>query len=204
MEVRRAKSEGRSPRPSGWLPARILGTWGSFISDLRIISSSCTATCLHSRSSKTGLPPRRRSGLMSNPEARLVGIDVSAEMLKEARRVLPADRVERLIVSAIEEPLPEGPFDLVFSALAVHHLQGEQKAKLFGRVAGVLASDGVFVLGDVVVPENPEDAVTPCTPDYDFPSSVAEQIEWLKSAGFSAEVAWSLKDLAVVRAVLGS
>ena len=34
---------------------------------------------------------------------------------------------------------PAGPFDLVASALAVHHLDGPGKAELFRRLAGVLA-----------------------------------------------------------------
>ena len=51
--------------------------------------------------------------------------------------------------------MPEGPFDLVASALAVHHLHDVDKAELFGRVRGVLAPGGLFVLGDVVVPIDP-------------------------------------------------
>ena len=55
----------------------------------------------------------------------------------------------------IEEPLPDGPFDLVASALCVHHLHDADKRELFGRVARVLAPGGLFVLGDVVVPVDP-------------------------------------------------
>ena len=53
------------------------------------------------------------------PEASWVGIDSSEAMLARARERLPdADlRLQRL-----EDELPSGPFDLVLSALAVHHL----------------------------------------------------------------------------------
>ena len=82
--------------------------------------------------------------LERHPDARLVGIDASQEMLRAARVRLPADRVE-LWVGRLEEALPAGPFDLVASALAVHHLDPGQKARLFERVRAVLAPgvDGV-------------------------------------------------------------
>ena len=67
-----------------------------------------------------------------HPEAELVGIDESAEMVAAASAdVAAAD----LRVSRLEDPLPEGNFDLVVSALAVHHLDGAGKADLFARVA---------------------------------------------------------------------
>jgi tRNA (cmo5U34)-methyltransferase len=135
-----------------------------------------------------------RRVLSRHPGAELVGIDESAEMLAAAG--LDAD----LRVSRLEDPLPDGPFDLVVSCLAVHHLDAEGKRELFTRVADVLASDGRFVLSDVVVPERPEDAVTPTTPGYDRPDSLSDQLGWLADAGFEAEVTWAHRDLAVVRA----
>ena len=54
-----------------------------------------------------------------------------------------------------------GPFDLVASALCVHHLRGSLKRDLFARVRARLAPGGRFVLGDVVVPADPADAVIP-------------------------------------------
>ena len=51
-----------------------------------------------------------------------------------ARVGAAGERVD-LRVGAIEEPLPEGPFDLVASALCVHHLDGPEKADLFARRA---------------------------------------------------------------------
>ena len=56
------------------------------------------------------------------------------------------------------------------------------------------------MLGDVVVPEDPADAQTPISDDYDRPSSVADQLCWLDEAGFDAAVVWSERDLAVLRA----
>ena len=133
--------------------------------------------------------------LARHPGAALTGLDASAEMLAAAR--LPgAD----LRVARLEDPLPDGPFDLVVSCLAVHHLDGAGKRDLFGRVAAVLADGGRFVLADVIVPEDPADAVTPCTPGYDLPDRLDDQLHWLGEAGFEAEPTWVRGDLAVVRA----
>ena len=134
-----------------------------------------------------------------NPGARLVGLDESEGMLAAARTALEGRPVE-LRTGRLEDPLPEGPFDLVVSALAVHHLDGDGKADLFARVHDVLAPGGRFALADVVVPEDPRDAVVPLSPDYDLPSPLADQLEWLRAAGFSPTVTWPERDLAVVAA----
>lgn len=135
--------------------------------------------------------------LERHPGARLVGLDASAGMLEAARRRLPGDQVE-LRVARIEEELPDGSFDLVASALCVHHLDAEQKADLFRRVRTVLAPGGRFVLADLIVPDDPADAVTPFTPGFDKPSPVADQLRWLAEAGFDARVSWAERDLAVL------
>lgn len=129
--------------------------------------------------------------LARNPDAHWTGIDSSEAMVEHARRRLPgADlRVQRL-----EDPLPRGPFDLVVSCLAVHHLDGEGKRDLFKRVARV---SGAFVLGDVVVPERREDAVIEIDWVEDLPSSVPEQLAWLEEAGFEAEASYVRPDLAL-------
>ena len=132
-----------------------------------------------------------------HPNARLVAIDSSQEMLERARAAFPeAD----LRLARLENRLPEGPFDLVYSALVVHHLDGAGKRGLFARVADILRQDGVFVLSDVVVPDDPDDVVTPIDWVVDLPDRADDQIEWLRDAGFDAELLWSYKDLAVIRA----
>ena len=132
-----------------------------------------------------------------HPAARLVGIDESEPMLARARDRFPAAdlRVQRL-----EDPLPEGSYDLVVSALAVHHLDAAGKADLFRRVRGRLRPGGRFVFADVVVPGDPHDVVTPIDPPYDQPSTVTDQLGWLREAGLRPAVRWQDKDLAVVAA----
>mgnify|MGYP003403039386 CR=1 FL=1 len=146
-----------------------------------------------------------RRVLAVHPSARLVGIDGNVEMLEAARAALPADRAE-LRLGRLEDPLPAlpagGHFDLVVSVLAVHHLLGHGKAELFERIAEALTSHGRFVLADVVVPAQAEDAVVPLEEGFDFPDPLPEQMAWLSEAGFAATVVWSYQDLAVVRADL--
>ncbi len=138
-----------------------------------------------------------RRVLARHPSASLVGLDASREMLDQARRVLPDDRVE-LRVARLEDPLPDGPFDVGISALAIHHLDGRGKAQLFERAAGVLSPGGRLVVADVVVPEDPADVVTPIDNDYDTPSSIADQLDWLARAGLEPSLAWAHRDLAVI------
>jgi tRNA (cmo5U34)-methyltransferase len=131
--------------------------------------------------------------LAQHPNARWTGIDASDAMLARARERLPdAD----LRLARLEDPLPGGPFDLVVSVLAVHHLNEDAKCDLFTRIAQVTHN---FVLGDVVVPEDPNDTTIEIDWEYDLPSSVADQLAWLRAAGFDANADYVRPDLSVVR-----
>lgn len=139
--------------------------------------------------------------LAQHPGAAWVGIDASEPMLARARERLPDADLRR---QRLEDGLPQGPFDLVLSALAIHHLDGAGKRDLFSRVAGVLEPGGRFVLGDVVVPAAGQ--VGPIEIDWvmDLPDSVEDQLAWLRAAGFEAEASSVRVDLAVFRARLNS
>jgi tRNA (cmo5U34)-methyltransferase len=136
-----------------------------------------------------------RRVLRRHPEASWAAIDANEAMLGRAREVLPeAD----LRLARLEDPLPDGPFDLVVSSLAVHHLDGSGKRDLFRRVHGILRPGGTFVLGDVIVPDDPNDAQIEIDWVVDLPDRLGDQLTWLREAGFEAETRWSHKDLAVV------
>jgi tRNA (cmo5U34)-methyltransferase len=138
-----------------------------------------------------------RRVLELHPGARLTGVDASEAMLGWARERLPD---AELRVGRLEDPLPPGPYDLVFSALAVHHLDGDGKRDLFRRVHEVVSPGGRFVLGDVVVPDDPNDVQIEIDWVVDLPDRLDDQLEWLRAAGFRAEAVWTWKDLAVVAA----
>ena len=143
-----------------------------------------------------------RRVLDRHPDAHLIGIDASPGMVSVARRSLPSDRV-KLLVGRLENPLPEEYFDLVVSALAVHHLEGPGKADLFRRIASRLDPTGRFVLADVVEPADPSYVVTAIDPEVDHPSKLDEQLAWLEASGLSPEVTWTHRDLVVIVASPG-
>ena len=165
------------------------------LQDETVAATGADATTVLELGVGTGETTRRL--LARHPSCALIGLDASSAMLEHARATVPADRVE-LRVGRLEDALPDGPFDVVVSALAVHHLVGRAKADLFGRVAAILSPGGRFVIGDVVTPEDQADRVTPIDGDYDTPSSVADQLAWLAAAGLPSSLAWADRDLAVI------
>jgi tRNA (cmo5U34)-methyltransferase len=122
------------------------------------------------------------------PETRITGIDSSPEMVFKAREL----GWEEMRLGRIEDPLPDGPWDLVISVLTVHHLDADGKRDLFRRVR---EQSRALVIGDVVeVPA--EQRLTPIEPGFDQPSPADDQAEWC-----GGEVVWRADDLAVIRAV---
>ena len=134
------------------------------------------------------------------PGASLTLFDESPEMLAVATARLPEASVERVVVADLQAPLPAGPFDVVISCLAIHHLDGAGKQTLFERVRAVLAPRARFVMGDVIVPEDPADAIAPLEEGYDLPDRLPDLVDWLETAGFDVDVGWVHQDLAVIAA----
>jgi tRNA (cmo5U34)-methyltransferase len=123
------------------------------------------------------------------PAAEVTGLDAGPAMVFRARELGIEVRLAR-----IEDPLPDGPWDLVVSVLAVHHLDDGGKRDLFRRVREQARS---LVLGDVVAVE-PERRVAPLEPGVDMPVPAADLARWC-----GGEVFWETDDLAVVRAMYG-
>jgi tRNA (cmo5U34)-methyltransferase len=161
---------------------------------LAAATTSVTATRLLDLGTGTGETLARVLPLHAG--ARAIGVDKSAGMLAVARTRLAAYDVS-LHMADLLDPLPEGPFGLVVSALAVHHLDGPSKATLFRRVATALSPGGRFVLADVVLPADAASGAVPLTEGYDKPSTVADQLGWLEDAGLEAQVTWQKDDLAL-------
>jgi tRNA (cmo5U34)-methyltransferase len=90
------------------------------------------------------------------PEAELVLLDEAPAMLERAAdRLAPlGDRVTT-VVADLRDPLPDGPFDVVASALAIHHLDDAGKADLYRRAADVLAPGGVVINAEQVAGPTP-------------------------------------------------
>jgi tRNA (cmo5U34)-methyltransferase len=157
------------------------------------------------------------------PNARFELLDGSMEMLSEAQRRL-GDRVVRVHVQDMAAGLPAGPFDAVVSALAIHHLEDDDKRVLFGRIYDVLRPGGLFVNAEQVAGPTPELAdlyrKTWAQMCRDLGASDAEiadalerrrhdncadveiQLAWLRECGFTtADCIYKLWEEAVIVAV---
>jgi len=121
------------------------------------------------------------------PGAEVTGLDSSPEMVFGARELGIEVRLARM-----EDPLPDGPWDLVVSVLTIHHLDADGKRDLFRRVR---EQSRALVFGDVV-DVDPASRLASLTEGLDFPSPAGEQAEWC-----GGEVVWSADDLAVIQAV---
>lgn len=130
----------------------------------------------------TGETTRRL--IEAHPDAWVIGLDSSPDMVFRARTMYDDVQLARM-----EDPLPDGPWDLVIAVLAIHHLTSEQKQALFRRVREHSKS---LVIGDVVKAEN---QVTTIDPERDFPDTAEDLATWS-----NGEIVWQADDLAVVRA----
>jgi tRNA (cmo5U34)-methyltransferase len=142
------------------------------------------------------------------PEATFVLLDEAPAMLEQAReRLSPlADRVETVVADLVD-PLPPGEFDVIASALAIHHLPDDGKADLYARAADALAPGGVFVNAEQVAGPTAslderyrerwdahtralgaDDEMLAAAAErmaIDLPSSVPAQLDMLRAAGLA-------------------
>ena len=91
------------------------------------------------------------TGLLSSfwfqhyPASEYVLVDIADEMLDVARkRFANINNVSYQILDYSKE-FPKGTFDIVVSALSIHHLEDEDKLDLFTRLYNMLPSGGLFV-----------------------------------------------------------
>jgi tRNA (cmo5U34)-methyltransferase len=153
------------------------------------------------------------TGLMSAffadafPNARFTLVDFATEMLARADERFARD-ARRFTFHATDyaTTLPEGPFDLVISALSIHHLEHEGKRRLFRRIYDALRPGGAFVHADEALAATPwleeraqrawQDAARRrgSTEDelraavgrmsHDIPAPLEDQLAWMREAGF--------------------
>jgi tRNA (cmo5U34)-methyltransferase len=108
--------------------------------------------------------------LEAYPDAWVIGLDSNPDMVYRLR-----EEYDDVQLARMEDPLPDGPWDLVISVLSVQDLTDDQKHQLFRRLR---EHSRAVVIGDVLT-EAEADALA----------------EWC-----DGEVTWRADDLAVVRA----
>jgi tRNA (cmo5U34)-methyltransferase len=164
-------------------------------------------------------PPRRvldlgaGTGLLSAavltafPDVSIELLDGSEAMIAQAVERL-GDAVSAVHVADMADPLPDGPFDAIISALAIHHLEDAGKRRLFARAREALVAGGVFVNAEQVA--GPTDGLTAIYTStwerdcralgateeeldgarermrHDRCADVESQLAWMRRAGFTA------------------
>jgi tRNA (cmo5U34)-methyltransferase len=152
--------------------------------------------------------------LARHPEAKLRLIDASEGMLEQARRRFAEHEGVTYSLGDMARADLSGPWDLVISALAIHHLDHAGKRALFHRIRAGLRRGGLFVNAEQVLGPTPaaearyarlwlEQVRAAGVPEaeiakaeermrHDRCATVADQMTWMRDAGFT-EVDCSFK-----------
>ena len=147
------------------------------------------------------------------PQARLTLVDISEEMLEQARQRFRAEpgRFRFHALDFAEEPL-WGEYEAAVSALSIHHVSAGAKRLVFQRVYSALREGGVFINADQVLRPTPEidrryheawlrqargrgaaeDDITAALErmQQDDMSTLAWQLEQLENVGFEMVNCW--------------
>jgi tRNA (cmo5U34)-methyltransferase len=141
----------------------------------------------------------------ARPDAALTLLDGAPAMLERARAAL-GDRAA-YVAGDLADPLPDGPWCAIVSALAIHHLDDAGKRALFARAHSALKPGGVFVNAEQVAGPTPaldalyrawheararaagsddaEWAGAVARMAHDRCATVEDQLAWLRAAGFA-------------------
>jgi len=148
------------------------------------------------------------------PRARLVLVDIAPAMLQVAEERFAgydAGRVVFQLLDYARQPL-KGVYDLIISALSIHHLTDGDKKALFAKIYRSLEPGGMFINADQVLGENAvaekiykcrwlqkvrasgisEEALDAARKrmQEDKMSPLSSQLDWLGKAGFDDITAW--------------
>jgi tRNA (cmo5U34)-methyltransferase len=82
------------------------------------------------------------------PDARLTLMDISENMLDEARKRFAMRPETKYVVCDYSQSELGGPYEIVCSALSIHHLSTGDKRQLFQRIFAALKPGGMFVNAD--------------------------------------------------------
>lgn len=143
--------------------------------------------------------------LVAYPKAWLTLFDGAAMMLEKARESLGSERVA-YIEGDLYAELPDGPWDAVISALAIHHLDDPGKRHVFDETLRILRPGGVFINAEHILGPTPaldaeyrrwheaaaraagvddtEWAAAEHRMTADHLTPMADQLNWLSEAGF--------------------
>ena len=155
------------------------------------------------------------------PEADFVLTDIAEEMLEVAKNRFAGLKNVSYEVSNYKSELPAGDFDVIISALSIHHLEKEEKSGLFRSLYEKLSPGGCFINYDQFCGDT--DFITKSYDEYwlrfletsglsaeeiekwqkrrlfDRENSVSEEISMIKKAGFTvSECIYSRQKFSVI------
>ena len=153
--------------------------------------------------------------------ANLDGIDISPKMIEQAKIRLK-NFLDKITFSEqdIKNLKITKSHDACVAVLSIHHLNENQKPKLFRKIFDNLNEDGIFIIGDIIkfdsekVTREKEEEWRNFLiknlgekegqywfenyQEEDLPSSVSNQLKWLKQVGFKeAKCIWEYMNYAV-------
>lgn len=155
------------------------------------------------------------------PEAEITLIDIADEMLEKAReRFGESDRISYITADYSSYNFAE-QYDVIVSALSIHHLKNDQKAALYQTVHSHLNSGGIFVNGDQFLGATEESeqrnqqwwrttienaGINLVELDewetrtaMDIPATVNDNLNWLNQAGFrNADILYKMYNFGVI------
>jgi tRNA (cmo5U34)-methyltransferase len=174
---------------------------------------SCIVKCL-SYSSKHNniLDIGAGTGLLTSfvqrefPESHYTLIDISEEMMNQSKKRFEGYSNFDYIIEDYANYKFNEKFDVVVSALSIHHLENADKSKLYKTIFDSLESGGVFINGDQFISRSPvieekihyqwkaiiensnlsQDQIQGAFErmKMDKPATTENNIQWIEEAGF--------------------
>ena len=147
------------------------------------------------------------------PDSTFTLVDIAPDMLNKAEQRFERlnHKVETVVADLATLDIQES-YDLVVSGLAIHHISGKDKKDLFKKVLRCLRPGGAFLNADQVIGTSQgltdryhaqwlaqvqSNNITPAEIEaaqdrmkYDQPSTVEDQLTWLRHAGFENVDCW--------------
>jgi RimJ/RimL family protein N-acetyltransferase/ubiquinone/menaquinone biosynthesis C-methylase UbiE len=147
------------------------------------------------------------------PQAELTLLDLATEMLAQAKtRFDQLGKSPNILVGDYLQADLDAPYDVIISALSIHHLTDDDKIRLYQKVFQALKPGGMFINADQVLGRTPEveklyqqqwlDAVrsrgiseldlraAQHRMTFDRLAPLNEQLQWLEAAGFEQVDCW--------------
>ncbi len=140
------------------------------------------------------------------PEAGFTLVDLSEEMLKLAKNRFKAFNNFKYVIADYVEYDFNDKFDIIVSSLSIHHLEDQDKEKLYKKVYDALSPEGIFLNADQVIgptpyidesyqrnwvkkiDENnfkgPEKDTAIERMKFDKPATLEDNLKWLRNCGF--------------------